>query len=243
MRRAFCALAILWFGVAHGQPVVIFAAASLKNALDEVAALQQPRPVIAYGASSALARQIEQGAPADVFVSADMAWMDYLDAKGLLAPGTRRNLLGNRLVLISPAQQPESLPPSPGLPIGTARGSGRLASADPQRGPAGKYAKAALEDLGVWREVAARPAPAENVRAALALVARGEVPLGVVYRTDAKDEPRVAVAGVFPPQSHPAIVYPAAAVKGAKPAAAGWLEILGSARARAIFEKHGFTVN
>ena len=243
MRRALCALAILWFGAAHGQPVTIFAAASLKNALDEAAALQQPRPVIAYGASSALARQIENGAPADLFISADLDWMDYLEKKGLLAAGTRRNLLGNRLVLVAPASRPLTLQPAPGFGIERALGSGRLALANPQSVPAGKYAKAALEKLGVWQDVAGRIAPAENVRAALAFVARGEAPLGIVYQTDANEERKVMVAGVFPAGSHPPIVYPAAALKGAKPGAAAFLEVLASARARAIFEKHGFTVN
>jgi molybdate transport system substrate-binding protein len=236
-------LAIFWFGAAHGQPVAIFAAASLKNALDEAAALQQPRPVIAYGASSALARQIENGAPVDLFISADLDWMDYLEKKGLLAAGTRRNILRNRLVLVAPASRPLTLQPAFGFALGRALGSGRLALADPQSVPAGKYAKAALEKLGVWQEVAGRVAPAENVRAALAFVARGEAPLGIVYQTDANEERRVTVAGIFPPDSHPAIVYPVAALKGAKRGAAAFLEILGSARARAIFEKHGFTVN
>jgi molybdate transport system substrate-binding protein len=243
VRHALCALAILWFGAAHGQTVTIFAAASLKNALDEAAALQQPRPVIAYGASSALARQIENGAPADIFISADLDWMNYLEKKGLLAAGTRRNLLGNRLVLVAPASRPLTLQPAPGFAIERALGSGRLALADPQSVPAGKYAKAALEKLGVWQDVAGRIAPAENVRAALAFVARGEAPLGIVYQTDANEERKVMVAGVFPAASHPPIVYPAAALKGAKPGAAAFLERLGSARARAIFGKHGFTVN
>lgn len=169
--------------------------------------------------------------------------MDYLAKKGLLAPGTRRNVLGNRLVLIAPAKEPLKLQPAPGFPIGRALGSGRLALANPQSVPAGKYARAALEKLGVWDQVAARLAPADNVRAALALVARGETPLGVVYQTDAHDEPRVGVVGVFPEDSHPPIVYPAAALEGAKAGAVPFLDFLGSARARAIFERHGFTVN
>jgi molybdate transport system substrate-binding protein len=226
---------------AHGQ--TLFAAASLKNALDEAALSYPGRPVIAYGASSALARQIESGAPADIFISADLDWMDYVEKKGLLAPGTRRNLLGNRLVLIAPAKEPAKLQPAPGFPISSFLKNGRIALAEPNTVPAGKYAKAALEKLGVWTEIAGRVAAAENVRAALLLVARGEAPLGVVYQTDANAEPDVMVAGVFPPDSHPPIVYPAAALKGAKPGAAQFLEFLGSARARAIFEKHGFTVN
>jgi molybdate transport system substrate-binding protein len=239
--RWLAALALALAAPANAQTV--FAAASLKNALDEAAALYQDRTVISYGASSALARQIESGAPADVFISADLDWMDYMEKKTLLAPGTRKNLLGNRLVLIAPARQPVQLQPGPGFPIAKALGGGRLALAEPNSVPAGKYAKAALEKFGVWGEVAGRVAPADNVRAALLLVARGEAPLGVVYQTDANAEPNVRVAGVFPANSHPPIVYPAAAIKNAKPGAAPFLEYLASPRARAIFEKHGFTVN
>lgn len=221
----------------------MFAAASLKNALDEAAAGFSPKPVISYGASSALARQIENGAPADVFISADLAWMDYVEKKGLLVAGTRRNLLGNRLVLIAPAKQPVKLQPAPGFAIGAALGAGRLALAEPNSVPAGKYAKAALEKFGVWTQVAGRLAAADNVRAALLLVARGEAPLGIVYRTDANAEPNVIVAGVFPADSHPAIVYPVAALRDSKPGARALLEHLGTPASRAIFEKHGFAVN
>jgi molybdate transport system substrate-binding protein len=228
---------------AHAQAITVFAAASLKNALDEVAALQAAKPRIAYGASSALARQIENGAPADVFISADLEWMDYLEKRALLAPGTRRNLLGNRLVLIAPASQPKKLQPGPGFPVSKALGADRIALANPDSVPAGKYAKAAFEKLGVWSQLAGRVAATDNVRAALALVARGETPLGVVYRTDANAEPGVMVAGVFPADSHPPIVYPVAALKGAKAGTAVFLELLGGAQARRVFEKHGFTVN
>jgi molybdate transport system substrate-binding protein len=232
---------------AHAQSPVVFAAASLKNALDEAAAVyasgKTARPVISYGASSALAKQIENGAPADVFISADLDWMDYLEKTNLLAPGTRRNLLGNRLVLIAPGAQPLKLQPAPGFPIGQALGNGRLALADPQHVPAGKYAKAALENLGVWGQVSGRVAAAESVRAALALVARGEVPLGIVYQTDGSAEPTVVIAGVFPPDSHPPIVYPLAIVKGAKSAAKPFAEFLASLQARRIFERHGFALN
>jgi molybdate transport system substrate-binding protein len=228
---------------AQAQATLVFAAASLKNALDE-AVIRYGKPVVvSYGASSALARQIESGAPADVFISADLDWLDYLEKKNLLAPGTRRNLLGNRLVLIAPARAPVKLEPAPRFPIAKALGGGRLALAEPMSVPAGKYAKAALEELGVWDQVAARVAAADNVRAALALVARGEAPLGVVYQTDARAEPRVVVAGVFPPSSHPPIVYPAAALKDAKAQAAPFLEFLAGEKAGAIFEKHGFAVN
>jgi molybdate transport system substrate-binding protein len=228
---------------AEGAPLV-FAAASLKNALDEVAAgYPGTKPAISYGASSALAKQIESGAPAQLFLCADLDWMDYLEKKGLLAPGTRRNLLGNELVLVAPARQPAKLQPAPGFPIGKALGNGRLALADPSAVPAGKYAKAALEKLGVWDQVSGRIAAAENVRAALALVARGEAPLGVVYRTDAAVDRAVVVAGVFPDDTHPPIIYPAAALKGAKPDALAFLRFLGGAAAKRVFEKYGFAVN
>ena len=248
MRRAICLVLLAVAASAHAQDrLVVLAAASLKNALDEVAAAyaspQDTRPRIAYGASSALARQIESGAPADVFISADLDWMDYVEKKGLLAPGTRRNLLGNRLVLISPARDPVKLQPAPGFPIARALGSGRIALADPKSVPAGKYAKAAFEKLGVWDQISSRVAAAENVRAALAFVARGEAPLGVVYQTDAAVEPGIAIAGVFPGDTHPPIVYPVAALKGAGSSAAAFLEFLSSAQARRIFVKYGFAVN
>jgi molybdate transport system substrate-binding protein len=244
MLRGFisCCFAALGFA-AHAQAPTILAAASLKNALDEVAAQYPAKPVISYGASSALARQIENGAPADIFISADLDWMDYIEKKNLLAPGTRRNLLGNRLVLIAPATQPVKLQPAPGFPIAKALAGGRIALAEPNSVPAGKYAKAAFEKLGVWGQVAPRVAATESVRAALALVARGEAPLGVVYQTDANAERGVMVAGVFPADTHPPIVYPVAALKGARPGAAAFLEFLSRPQSRAIFEKHGFAVN
>jgi len=230
---------------AHAQErVVVFAAASLKNALDEAAAAYpRAKPLISYGASSALAKQIENGAPADVYVSADLDWVDYLEKKGLLEPGTRRNLLRNRLVLIAPAKQPVKLQPAPNFPISAVLKNGRIALADPGSVPAGKYAKAAFEKLGVWDQISGRVAAAENVRAALALVARGEAPLGVVYQTDAAVEPNVVVAGVFPEDTHPPIIYPAAALKGAKPDGVAFLRFLGGTEARRIFEKYGFAVN
>jgi molybdate transport system substrate-binding protein len=242
VRAGFGCLAALAFS-AQAQSVTVLAAASLKGALDEVASSYPAKPVIAYGSSSALARQIEKGAPADIFISADLDWMDYVEKKNLLAPGTRRNLLGNRLVLIAPAKQPVKLQPAPGFPIARALGNGRIALAEPNSVPAGKYAKAAFEKLGVWDQVAPRVAAAENVRAALALVARGEAPLGVVYQTDAKAERGVMVAGVFPADTHPAIVYPVAALKTAKEGSAKFLEFLSRPQSRAIFEKHGFAVN
>src|SRR5262245_47752487 len=225
------------------QAQTILAAASLKNALDEAVTQYSAKPVISYGASSALAKQIENGAPADIFISADLDWMDYVEKKGLVAPGTRKNLLGNRLVLVAPKSHPLKLEPAPGFPIAKALGSGRIALAEPNSVPAGKYAKAAFEKLGVWDQISGKVAAAENVRAALLLVARGEAPLGVVYQTDANAEPNVVVAGVFPAGSYPPVVYPAAALKSATPAAAPFLQWLSTPQSRAMFEKHGFTVN
>jgi len=244
MRRLLAIFAaLLLSSAAQAQSLTIFAAASLKNALDEVMANFSQKVTISYGASSALAKQIESGAPADFFISADLDWMDYVEKKGLLAPGTRKELLGNRLVLIAPAKQPVKLQPRPGFDISSVLKNGRIALAEPNSVPAGKYAKAAFEKLGVWDQVAGRVASADNVRAALLLVARGEAPLGVVYQTDANAEANVMVAGVFPADSHPPIVYPVAALKGGKPGATQFLELLAQPKSRAIFEKHGFTVS
>lgn len=219
------------------ERLLVFAAASLKNGLDEANAAAPVEVVASYAASSALARQIERGAPAQVFISADVDWMDYLEQKSLLLPGSRRDLLGNRLLWVVPASA--AVPSDPLSALGP---RGRLALADPHHVPAGKYAKAALQRLGVWSSVEKRIAPAENVRAALALVARGEAPLGIVYETDAKAEPKVTIAGRIDARLHPPIVYPAAALRGATPAAQRYLAFLASARAAAIFEKHGFHV-
>jgi molybdate transport system substrate-binding protein len=198
---------------------------------------------VSYAASSALARQIEAAAPADLFISADLEWMDYLAARRLIQPGSRVNLLGNRLVLIAPAGSAANFAVDRGMPLARTLGDGRLAMADPDSVPAGKYGKAALEALGAWNAVAARVARAENVRAALALVARGECPLGIVYATDAAAEPKVRVVGAFPTGTHPPIVYPAAlTAASANPAARGFLEFLGSAETKPVFERYGFTV-
>jgi len=218
------------------ERLLVFAAASLKNALDEANAGFGAPCVVSYGASSTLARQIEAGAPAQVFISADEEWMDYLAKKGLLAAGTRRALLGNRLVWIVPAGRE-----APGEPWRALGPRDRLAIGDPQHVPAGKYARAALERMGLWQSLAGRVAGAENVRAALALVARGESPLGIVYQTDARDEPRVAIAARIDPRLHPPIVYPAAALRGAAPLALRYLDYLASPQAMAHFARHGFT--
>ena len=231
-------------GAAQAQALTVFAAASLKNALDEIAATWKSAgrsPSIAYGASSTLARQIENGAPAQVFISADLDWMDYLEQRGLVRKDTRRNLLGNSLAMIAPHDRAQRVDIGPGFALAAMLGKGRLAIADPQSVPAGKYARAALEKLGVWSSVAAKVAPAENVRAALALVARGEAPYGIVYGSDAVAEPRVRVVATFDPALHPAIVYPAAVVSSSRdPAAGAFLAFLATPPAREIFRKHGF---
>jgi len=242
-RLVFLLLALAISGAARSQSLVVFAAASLKNALDDVAAMSPSKPAISYAASSALAKQIESGAPAQVFISADLDWMDYLDRKKLIREGTRRNLLGNKLVLIAPADSAVKADIGPGFPLAKLLGGGRLATADPASVPAGKYTKSALEKLGAWDPVSGRLAPADNVRAALLLVARGEAPLGTVYATDAAIETKVRVVAVFPDGLHPPIVYPAALTASAPPsgAAADFLSLLSSPAARKRFEKYGFT--
>jgi molybdate transport system substrate-binding protein len=232
---------------AHAQDVVVFAAASLTNALDQAAQRFEhqggPQAKISYAASSVLAKQIENGAPADVFISADLDWMDYLEQRHLIQAKTRENLLGNELVLIAPAESEVKAEIKPGFDLAALLKGGRLAMADPDTVPAGKYGKAALEKLGMWNSVRSAVAPAENVRAALAFVSRRETPLGIVYATDAAADPRVKVVGVFPEDTHPPIVYPAALTADShNPNAGRMLAFLGSPAARAIFEKYGFTV-
>jgi molybdate transport system substrate-binding protein len=231
--------------MAFAETVTVFAAASLKDALDENVKAYQAgtadRIVVSYAASSALARQIEAGAPADLFISADLDWMDYLEQRGLIKAATRLNLLRNRLALIAPADSRVKVKIAPGFPLADALGSGRLAMANPDAVPAGKYGKASLEALGVWKDVQAKVAPAENVRAALVLVSRGGAPLGIVYRSDAAVEPRVRVVAEFPENSHPPIVYPAAITATGKTAAAALLDSLSKPAARVVFEKYGFS--
>lgn len=239
------ALALMIAPSAGAQTLTVFAAASLKNALDELnSAWQQSghaRAVVAYGASSALAKQIENGAPADVFISADSDWMDYVEQRALLKSGSRINLLRNELVLIAPADSKVSLAIGRSFALREALGSGRLAMADPDHVPAGKYGKAALEALGVWPAISDRIARAEDVRAAQNFVARGEAPLGIVYRTDAAAETRVRIVGAFPASTHPAIVYPAAVTRSSNSdSGARFLEFLRSGPASVIFRKHGF---
>ena len=227
--------------------LTVFAAASLKEALDEAAAAYRKQtgvPVrVSYAASSALARQIEQGAPADVFFSADLEWMDYLQQRNRLDVATRRSLLGNRLVLIAPRASKARVDLNRPATLLAALGGGRLAIGQTRTVPAGKYAKASLESLSLWSGVRPRLAESESVRAALMLVARGETPLGIVYASDAKSEPDVRVVATFPEDSHPPIVYPVAALRGARAAqAARFVQWLASPAADALFTKRGFTV-
>jgi len=227
-------------------PLTVYAAASLADALDEVGAAYTKatgRTVrYSYAASSSLARQIEAGAPADVYVSADEEWMDYLEQHRLIAAGTRHDLLGNRLVLIAAADNPVRLKIAPGFALAAALGDGRLATGDPDSVPVGRYARAALSNLGVWNTVENRLVRAENVRSALHFVALGEAPLGIVYDTDARVEPRVRVVDVFPGATHPAIRYPVAITASAGAGAAQYVAFLGSATARAIYARYGFAV-
>lgn len=227
--------------------LTVFAAASLKEALDDAAAAYRQQtgvPVrVSYAASSALARQIEQGAPADVFFSADLEWMDYLQQRNRLDVATRRSLLGNRLVLIAPRASKAQVDLKRPATLLAALGDGRLAVGQTRTVPAGKYAKASLESLSLWNGVRPRLAESESVRAALMLVARGETPLGIVYASDAKAEPDVRVVATFPEDSHPPIVYPVAALRGARAAqAARFVQWLGSPAADALFTKRGFAV-
>ena len=229
------------------QGIIVFAAASLKNALDEVDSAftkaSGTSVTASYAASSALAKQIEQGAPADVFVSADVQWMDYLAERALIQPNSRFNLLGNKLVLIAPADSRiAGVTIDNGFNLAKLAGDGRIAVADVRAVPAGIYAKRALESLGTWAQAEPKLAQAENVRAALALVARGEVPLGIVYKTDAMVEPKVKVIGIFPDGIYPAITYPVAVTTSAKTGAARYIEFLRSTAAKAIFERFGFSV-
>jgi molybdate transport system substrate-binding protein len=231
---------------AQDKTITVFAAASMKNAIDDIdAAFTKAtgiKAVASLAASSALAKQIEQGAPADLFASADLEWMDYLANKKLIKDDTRVNLLGNKLVLIAPKDSKlDNVTIGPGFDIAKLAGDGRIAVADVRAVPAGKYAKAALEKLGSWDAAEKKLASAENVRAALALVGRGEAPLGIVYETDAKIEKNVKIVGYFPGGSYPAIIYPVALTVTAKPDAGRYLDYLRSNTAKTIFETYGFS--
>lgn len=236
---------LLSAGLAHAQSVVtVYAAASMTDALQEVGAQYEKRKAVkvrfSFSSSAVAARQIEAGAEADVFVSADQVWMDYLADKRLIRRESRRDLVGNRLVLIAPRTSKLQLALKPGLDLGRALGGGRLAVGDPDSVPAGRYARGALTRLGAWPGVENRLARAENVRVCLTYVARGEAPLGVVYETDARSEAAVRIVGIFPADSHPPIVYPAALTSRSAPEAAGFLRYLQGAEARRVFLRHGF---
>jgi molybdate transport system substrate-binding protein len=226
---------------------LVFAAASMKNALDEVAAQWQretgKKVVISYAASNTLIKQIEQGAPADIFISADLDWMDYGAQKNLINAKTRSNLLSNRIVLVAPKDATFTLNVRPGLDLASVLKGGRLAMANVNAVPAGKYGKAALEKLGAWDGVKDKIAQADNVRAALVLVSRREAPVGLVYQTDAASDPAVKIVGAFPEDSHPPITYPAALTKtSTNPDARAFLSYVRSPAARPAFERQGFTV-
>lgn len=255
LRHAIIAVAALVFSAGLGTPafasgnVVVFAAASLKNALDDISAQYQretgKHTTISYAASSALARQIEAGAPADIYISANLSWMDYLQKRKLIKSDTRSTLLGNELVLVAPKDSAtQKVAIKHGFPLAKLIGKdGHLAMANTDAVPAGKYGKAALKSLGVWSSVESRIAQAANVRAALALVSRNEAPFGIVYQTDVAADPNTKIVGVFPENSHPPIRYPVAiTATSTNPGAPALLAYLHSAKARPLFEKQGFTV-
>ena len=230
---------------AQDKSLTVFAAASMKNALDEIDAAYTAktgvRITVSYAASSALAKQIEQGAPADVFISADTDWMDYATSKRTINEPTRVNLLGNSIVLIAPKDSRiDNVNIGPGFDLAKLAGDGKIATGDVKSVPVGKYSKAALEKFGAWQAAEPKFAMAESVRAALTLVARGEAVLGIVYSTDAKVEPGVKIVGTFPPDSHPPIIYPVAATSTAKPEAKAYLDYLQSSAAKAVLERYGF---
>jgi molybdate transport system substrate-binding protein len=231
--------------LAEDKTLTVFAAASMKNALDDIDAAFTAKTGIkvaaSYAASSTLAKQIEQGAPADIFVSADIDWMDYATGKKTINESTRVNLLGNSIVLIAPKDSKiDTVTIGPNFDLAKLAGDGKIATGDVKAVPVGKYAKAALEKLGAWQAAEPKFAMADSVRAALTLVARNEAALGIVYSTDAKVEPGVKIVGTFPPDSHPAIIYPVAATATAKPEASDYLAYLRSGAAKAVLEKYGF---
>jgi molybdate transport system substrate-binding protein len=253
MRRFLPAWLALWLlasrpgGAAEAPPpITVFAAASLTNVMQELGdgfTRESSIPVrFSFAASSALARQIENGAPADVFFSADIEWMDYLQTRNLIRRDTRHNLLGNRLVLIAPADSQISLKIAPHFALAAALGKGRLATGDPDSVPVGRYAREALTTLGVWSEVSERLVRADSVRSALAFVDRGEAPLGIVYQTDALIDKGVRVVDVFPDDTHQPIVYPIALTGGAKPDAAKFVAYLRGPAGEIAFKAYGFAL-
>jgi molybdate transport system substrate-binding protein len=246
---AFAAVtAVQRYAHAQSKDIIVFAAASLKDALNEVGEGFRrntgKRVTASLAASPTLAQEIAASARADVFISANPDWMDYLEQRNLIKPWSRSDLLGNKLVLIAPAiDRRVRLAIEPGFPLANALGDGKLAMADPASVPGGLYAKAALQKLGVWPAVAPRIIPAEDVRAALLLVARSEAPLGIVYATDAAIDPGVRVIGTLPQETHPPIIYPVAlTATSGNPDGAALLVYLRCAQARAQFQKAGFRV-
>jgi molybdate transport system substrate-binding protein len=242
----FAFVVLLASPVMAQETLTVFAAASMKNALDDVTTAFTKATGIkvtaSYAASSALAKQLENGAPADVFVSADLKWMDYVAEKKAIKPETRVNLLGNKIVLIAGKDSKlGNVTIGQGFDIAKLAGDGRIAVADTKAVPAGLYAKEALEKLGAWKAAEPKLAQAENVRATLAYVARGETPIGIVYETDAKVEPNVKIIGTFPEESHKPVTSPVAATANAKTDAAKYLNFLRTGAAKAVFEKYGFT--
>lgn len=236
-----------WALAGDTQKVTVFASASTTNAITEIGRLfserRMGRFIPSFASSSTLAKQIDWGAPADLYLSANPRWMIFLEKKGMIAPGTRADLLGNRIVLIAPLSGKEKVAIGPGFDLAGLLGEEKIAMGDPDHVPAGMYGMQALKSLGVWAAVAPKVARSKDVRAALALVARGEVPLGIVYATDAAISKKVKVVGVFPEDSHPAITYPVALVaKNITPAARSFLAFLKTPAARAVFETYGFSV-
>lgn len=241
---AFVMLVMGGAGCARSDSLIVFAAASLQTALDQIATAFQDEtghsPVISYAGTSQLARQIQQGAPAEVFISANPVWMDILESDAILASGTRRNLVGNRLVLISHSP----IPPhdiTPDLPLAAMLDASHLALALTEAVPAGIYAKSALQSLGLWDQVADRVVQSDNVRSALHLVATGAAAFGIVYASDVIAQPGVTLVGTFPETAHPPITYPVGAINPPGPAALAFLDYLSGPRARGIFRAHGFT--
>ena len=250
-RYALLILLICLSGSVRAAPaasprLLVFAASSLTNVLDEIGsaytAESGQQVTFSYGASSTLARQLESGAKADVFFSADTDWMDYVQSRGLIQAASRNNLLGNQLVLVAPADSDIQLRIKPGFSLAAALGKGRLATGDPDSVPVGKYARSALTTLGVWNEVVNKLVRADNVRTALAFVARGEAPLGIVYQTDALMDKQVRIVDAFPDTTHVPIVYPIALTAQANEGAARFVKYLRSTTAQAVFRKYGFTV-
>jgi len=254
MKWAGPALAFLFSAILSFTPsravaddIVVFAAASLTNALSEIGQAFErqgnEKVTFSFASSSTLAKQIESGAPANLFISADLEWMDYLDKQHLIAPGSRSDLLGNRLVLVAPRDSDLSVVLTSGVDFVPLLKGGLLATGDPDHVPVGKYAKIALQKLGAWDTVSGKIARADSVRAALALVERGEVAVGIVYATDAAISPKVKVVGMFGEDLHPSITYPAGLIHGkATPAAARFLDYLKTNESKTTFQKYGFSV-